>query len=398
MRPLFQTSRPFIVLCLFLLGPALQAHKVTSIRMVTDFTTAAEDETEGRYETVATMVVIPTEEEEGGAQITPEQAVSFFFSEDVDFLVDKVAVKPEMKIETVTISDPDTPVELQNKQVVAELSGTFPATAKTFHVYAKPSCQMSIVWLTNKDGKTARRLQVILPGEYSRTVSLLRVEEGDPFNKAEEASAKKSAQDTPSSEAPETAGLTYLNGFYDFLYHRFLPIACALAVVTAGVRRRTFVVQAGLFLVFTAVGAALCLLGVFPSSMWGRAETVIGRFTDDSALYQTAFLGYILAALCLDSIMDLPVKWWRYMLLCGMGILLGALSIHWVGMLGAGPDPGGLSYAVGTVLAAAVTILLPSIGFFSFAEDSKWKFRLRALLALGLALYGIILGIVLIFS
>ncbi|MEM7698488.1 MAG: hypothetical protein AAF236_08810, partial [Verrucomicrobiota bacterium] len=67
-------------------------------------------------------------------------------------------------------------------------------------VYIESACPMSVVMAVSRDKRTSRRVQLMLPGEYSRPISLVPVEAGDPFEK----STGVETAVAPSVEAPDS--------------------------------------------------------------------------------------------------------------------------------------------------------------------------------------------------
>ncbi len=127
------------------------------------------------------MEVVPSEDPAVNDQVSPEDAAREFAAY-LNVMFDEAQQKPEMEISIEETSDQDTPEELRRRQVLTKLRGKIPDGAKEFLLYLDPRCPMAVVMVVVKDQQPSRRMQVILAGEYSRPVSVLPVQEGDPFN------------------------------------------------------------------------------------------------------------------------------------------------------------------------------------------------------------------------
>lgn len=164
-----------LLLAWLAIAPAF-AHKVSSVSLLAKINT--KDRT---YEIGAAMEVAPSEDPTLNDQISPEEAARTFAEDYLNILFDEEELHPELKIATVTASDEDTPEALQRKQVEVQLNGAIPEGAKDFLLYIDPDCPMAVIMVVIKDEKPARRMQVVLSGEYSRPVNVEPVVEGDPF-------------------------------------------------------------------------------------------------------------------------------------------------------------------------------------------------------------------------
>lgn len=152
------------------------AHRVTAAKLTTSIDTVART-----YELQATMDVAPSEDAILNEEISPETAARQFAEEYLTVLIDEAKQTPDLKIEVVEISDAATPAELQQHQVVTTQQGNFPDTAEKLLFYLDNRCPMAVVMVVIEDQKPSRRMQVILPGEYSRPLDLARLTEGNPF-------------------------------------------------------------------------------------------------------------------------------------------------------------------------------------------------------------------------
>lgn len=168
--------RPVLVALLLAWPSAGWAHRVTAAKLTTSIDTVART-----YELQATMDVAPSEDAILNEEISPEAAARQFAEEYLSVIIDEVKQTPDLRIEVVAISDAATPAELQRHQVVTTQQGAFPDTAEKLLFYLDNRCPMAVVMVVIEDQKPSRRMQVILPGEYSRPLDLARLTEGDPF-------------------------------------------------------------------------------------------------------------------------------------------------------------------------------------------------------------------------
>lgn len=180
-------------------GPAL-AHKVSAVSVVAEFDTKAKT-----FKVELAMDVDPTGDPAVDDQIPPEEAARSFATESLQVYFDDTPMKLEPSIRMVTTTDASTPVELTRKAVIGTLAGTIPEGAINFLLHVNENTEAAVVMVTNKDGKPARRLQVLYPGEFSNPVSLAPVMEGDPFP-AGAASPGSSAPAPPPGAVPAAAG------------------------------------------------------------------------------------------------------------------------------------------------------------------------------------------------
>ncbi len=167
---------PVVVVVLLSWPSSGWAHKVTAAKLATLIDTVART-----YELQATMDVAPSEDAILNEEISPEAAARQFAEEYLTVRIDDVKQTPDLRIEVVEISDAATPAELQRHQVVTTQNGVFPETAEKLLFYLDSRCPMAVVMVVIQDHKPSRRMQVILPGEYSRPLDLARLTEGNPF-------------------------------------------------------------------------------------------------------------------------------------------------------------------------------------------------------------------------
>lgn len=171
------------------------AHKVTAAKLATSIDTVART-----YELQAFMDVAPSEDAELNAEVSPEDAARQFAEEFLSVMIDEVEQKPDLNIELVEMSDGATPAELQRHQVVTTQRGTFGDTAEKLMLYLDNRCPMAVVMVVIEDKKPSRRMQVILPGEYSRPLELARLTEGDPFELSASGAIAGAVPDVPQME------------------------------------------------------------------------------------------------------------------------------------------------------------------------------------------------------
>jgi hypothetical protein len=172
--------RFFLVIALTTLAicpPAVFAHKVTAVSVVTELDTKAQT-----YQVELAMEVDPTGDPAIDDVITPEQAAITFATEALVIYFDDEAIEagtPEVRI--ITESDEDTPVELRQQKAVATLKGGIPKGAGIFMLYVDETTEAAVVMVVIKDEKPGRRLQVLYPGEFSNPENVEPVIEADPF-------------------------------------------------------------------------------------------------------------------------------------------------------------------------------------------------------------------------
>jgi hypothetical protein len=177
------------------------AHKVTAAKLIVSIDTVART-----YELQAAMDVAPSEDAILNEEISPETAARQFAEEYLTVLIDETKQSPELKIEVAAISDAETPAELQRHQVVTTQQGNFSDTAEKLLFYLDNRCPMAVVMVVMEDQKPSRRMQVILPGEYSRPLELARLTVGNPFELSADEPSKNQELGgamAPTGTAPE---------------------------------------------------------------------------------------------------------------------------------------------------------------------------------------------------
>ncbi|MCB1066211.1 MAG: hypothetical protein KDN20_25235, partial [Verrucomicrobiae bacterium] len=224
------------------------AHKVTAVSVVSDFNTK-----DGTFKVELAMDVDPSGDPTVDDQIPPETAARAFATESLQLYFDDQVMTVEPVIKVVTASDEETPTELVRKKAIGTLSGKIPEGSENFLLRVVETTEAAVVMVTIKDGKPARRLQVLYPGEFSNPVSLATVMEGDPFTEAKPAetpapapapAAAEASSETPAPEpvvepTPENIQEEQ-TGFGSWLAQGFL------AVLPTGVSFWTFML--GMFL------------------------------------------------------------------------------------------------------------------------------------------------------
>ncbi|MCB1076311.1 MAG: HupE/UreJ family protein [Verrucomicrobiae bacterium] len=181
----------------FLVSPA-HAHKVSAVSVVAEFDTKAKT-----FKVELAMDVDPTGDPAIDDQVPPEKAAYSFATEALKIYFDDTPMTIEPTIRLVTTSDKDTPQELVRKAVIGTLAGKIPEEAENFLLHVNENTEAAVVMVTNKDGKPARRLQVLYPGEFSNPVSLAPVIEGDPFKESSQKGNEAQSAGTPASKEAE---------------------------------------------------------------------------------------------------------------------------------------------------------------------------------------------------
>ncbi len=240
-------------------SPAL-AHKVSAVSVVADFNTETR-----AFKVELAMDVDPTGDPTIDDQIPPEEAARGFATESLAIYFDDQVMKPEPSIRVVTASDEDTPTELERKKVIGTLTGQIPEGAENFLLHVNETTEAAVVMVTVKDGKPARRLQVLYPGEFSNPVSMEPVMEGDPFPATEKAPtadpapvpANDSADDLDAAAAQPGIGHWLMRGFRAVLPGGVDFWAFMLAMFLLSLRAKPLGWQVGLYTVAHSLALAL---------------------------------------------------------------------------------------------------------------------------------------------
>jgi len=354
-------ARCLVAACaLALLPAALQAHRVSSVSLISYLNTE-----EKTYVLDAAMEVVPSEEQELNDQISPEDAAREFAQDYLVIMFDQQDQKPEMKIEIVDSSDEDTPEELRRQQVLTKLTGKIPDGAKEFLLYLDPRCPMAVVMVVIKDEQPSRRMQVILAGEYSRPVSVAPIVEGDPFAGEKSDAAGETPASSPAvatAQEPENGSAAppqgrgkaaFLAGWRSFLQGSWLPWLLTVGIFLLTLGRRTVFTQIAVLLVTQSLVVALAAWKLIPVPAWAPTVLVL-----------------VIAVICGEALFHRHVRAWRLPLVAAGGLLAGfdlAGSLPFTTLFGKNDAGTGevIFYLLGTesalVLVALVSaaVLLP---------------------------------------
>ncbi|MEM6278955.1 MAG: hypothetical protein AAF733_05715 [Verrucomicrobiota bacterium] len=284
-------------------GGAVSAHEVSSVSLISNL-----DTNEGTYLLDAAMEVIPSDDDFLNEQIPPEEAAREFAEEYLVTLFDDAEQTPELEISIESASDENTPAELQRKQVLVKMSGAIPKGAKEFLLYLESTCPMAVVMVVIKDEKPSRRMQVILPGEYSRPVVVLPVQDGDPFEAGESAEEGKEEGGAESfSEAAERTG--FASGWQGFWTASFLPLALVLSLFLMTTERRPVFIQFACFMIGLSLAISTLLWQLFETPAWMEVATAL-----------------VLVFLAGEVLVHSRFKGWRFPLCFAGGFGAGALT------------------------------------------------------------------------
>ncbi len=318
-RPRSCFARCLVAACaLALLPAALQAHRVSSVSLISYLNTE-----EKTYVLDAAMEIVPSEEQALNDQISPEDAAREFAQDYLVVMFDRQDQKPEMSIEIVDSSDEDTPEELRRQQVLTKLTGKIPDGAKEFLLYLDPRCPMAVVMVVIKDEQPSRRMQVILAGEYSRPVSVAPIVEGDPFTGEKSGAAKSdvagdtsapasavaTAQEPENGSAAPPRGrgkAAFLAGWRSFFQGSWLPWLLTVGIFLLTLGRRTVFTQIAVLLVAQSLVVALAAWKLIPAP--ASASTV---------------LVLVIAVICGEALFHRHVRAWRLPLVAAGGLLAG---------------------------------------------------------------------------
>lgn len=255
----FVRAKVFAIAILIVLsaGNAL-AHKVSSVSLISRL-----EVEKGTYLLDAAMEVVPSDDDLLNDQIPPEEAARQFAEDFLVVMFDQIEESPELEISIETASDENTPEELQRKQVLVEMSGSIPASAKEFLLYLDPTCPMAVVMVVIKDDKPSRRMQVILPGEFSRPVNIQPIVEGDPFMETVE-------EEPPAEELaePERSGSVIAAGFSAFWQVSLLPLALIASLFLLTTARKAVFIQIAALMIGLSLALALSAWGLISNRSW----------------------------------------------------------------------------------------------------------------------------------
>ena len=282
----------------------LQAHKVSSVSLITHL-----DTKEGTYLFDAAMEVVPSDDDLLNEQIPPEAAAREFAEEYLVTMFDEVEQSPELEISVETASDENTPEELRQKQVLVKMTGQIPNGSTEFLLYLEPTCPMAVVMVVIKDDKPSRRMQVILPGEYSRPVNVLPVVEGDPFDASVPVESDPEKEESVAEKGTANrSGSVFVAGWSAFWKATLFPLALIVSIFLMTTRRRMVFLQLAAFMI--GLSLAITLAAAKLVSMPG------------SMLMITAALLVLLAGECL---FHQRFHFWRY-----PAFFVGGLGAGWL--------------------------------------------------------------------
>ncbi len=362
----------------FFLGvTALQAHKVSSVSLISHL-----DTKEDTYLLDAAMEVVPSDDDLLNEQIPPEEAAREFAEEYLITMFDEVEQTPELEITIESASDENTPAELQRKQVLVQLTGQIPEGASEFLLYLEPTCPMAVVMVVIKDDKPSRRMQVILPGEYSRPVNVIPVMEGDPFvagedsTKAEAASQLEQPDQTVEEESAKESLLRA--GWMAFFSTSLLPLALTACLFLMTTQRKPVFVQSAGFMIGMSLTITL--------AVWKLLETPAWASTVAAAL---------LVAMAGESLLYHRFRPWRYIasVLAGgcSGWLVAGYALPRLGSISAGElSPGQLAlFVLGAELALVVAGVLAAAFFLTMGRFDWYRKSVLSPVAVVFVAFGI---------
>lgn len=278
-------------------GQMAEAHKVTSISLVTHL-----DTEENTYLLDAAMEVVPSEDAEINAEIPPEEAAREFAEDYLNVLFDEEDQTPGLTIELIDASDEQTPEGLQRQAVVAKMEGSIPEGAKQFLLYLEPNCPMAVVMVVIKDKKPSRRMQVVLAGEYSRPVDLAPIVDGDPFVKEAETS---DADKEPVSEEVE-GNSAFVAGWSSVFRGSWLPLAVVVATFLLTLSGRAVFIQFAALLIPLSTTIALRAWEIVPAPQWAPQG-----------------LALLLIAISVEAVFHRDLRWWRVIGVAAAGAFAG---------------------------------------------------------------------------
>jgi len=262
-----------VVFCLLSFGWVGQswAHKVSSVSAIVNIDTKAQT-----YELNAAMDVERSEDEALNDEISPEEAARTFAEDYLVIQFDGKDQEPELKIDTLTASDEDTPEELQRQQIMTTLTGPIPKGAKEFLMYLDPTCPMAVVMVIIKDKKPARRMQVVLAGEFSRPVNVEPVVDGDPFTKNDEEKNEATADaiiaaatENASQTGPGETGVSMIReGWKNYGERWLLYLAAIVAVLVVSLSLKPAAYRIGTLFLGQSLGFSLAAFNIVAAPSW----------------------------------------------------------------------------------------------------------------------------------
>lgn len=347
------------------------AHKVSAVSVVAEFDTKKQT-----FKVELAMDVDPTGDPAVDDQVPPEQAARNFATESIEIFFDDQHVKPEPAIRLVTTTDENTPKELTRKAVIGTLAGTIPKGAENFLLRVTENTEAAVVMVTNKDGKPARRLQVLYPGEFSNPLSLAPVLEGDPFDK-EGSRPATPAQKVIPDEAGGVSFATWLaRGFGAVLPNGIDFWAFMLALFLLSLRSRPLGWQVGAYTVAHSLGLALATFKLI-----AVPESIVLPVVAASALYPA-----------IENLFLNDLKPWRPPLIAILGFAHG---LAFAGILaGHGPEtlslPAALTaFNLGIELAQFTLLVVASLVTVALVKQPWFRHTVRAPLCVAVAAFSL---------
>jgi hypothetical protein len=345
------------------------AHKVSAVSVVAEFDTKA-----STFKVELAMDVDPTGDPAVDDQIPPEEAARSFATESLQVYFDDTPMKLEAEIRMVTTSDVDTPAELTRKAVIGTLAGRIPDGAVNFLLHVNENTEAAVVMVTNKDGKPARRLQVLYPGEFSNPVSLAPVMEGDPF--VQPAAETPAATPPDADAAPAGFGQWISRGFSAILPMGVDFWAFILALFLLSLRSRPLGWQVGAYTIAHSLALSLAAFKLVELPM-----SVIAPVVAISAAYPA-----------IENLLVNDLKPWRPPLVFAFGLFHGLAFGHllWAHQpVALGLPSAVMGFNLGIELAQFVLLIVASI--VAVALSRKPWFRHAVAMPLGVILAGIAL-------
>lgn len=267
------------VACFFI--PDAMAHKVSSASVVLEIETESD-----RFFRVSVAMEV---ESSGDAQIDdeigPDEAARIFVEHNLHVLIDDQDQPKELTIEIVNQSDELTPEELQRLSVIVDWGGPLPPDGKELALFLDETSEMSVVLATVKNGVTARRMQVMFAGEFSRAENIEPLVEGNPFDKGKGDADQTDEGDDPRKESANDPGgedsvLTsaYSAGLAGATTKMALPVIMFLALLVGGSQVRQLGSISGAFFVTLSIGFSLSAFAILPQVPWMGLACVLILF------------------------------------------------------------------------------------------------------------------------
>ncbi len=183
-----------------------EAHKVSAAQVF-----ARLDTVKASYTIEMTIDVTPTGDPAIDDEVTAEDAAKSFATETLNLFFDDTEVLPEVQMETITQPGGTNPGEFQPfnpdiKKLLVTMTGNVPEGAEHFTIHTSPEAEFAVVYVTEKDGKIARRMQVLYPGEFSSPLSLETVIQGEPPFAEPGTKPDSAASPPPAAPANEPGG------------------------------------------------------------------------------------------------------------------------------------------------------------------------------------------------